>query len=61
MKYLTVLQMASIKVQTMSDKGRIPTRGTSKAAGFDLYAAESVMIPPRDRALVWTDIKVKNI
>ena len=53
--------MASIKVQTMSDKGRIPTRGTSKAAGFDLYAAESVMIPPRDRALVWTDIKVKNI
>ena len=53
--------MASIKVRTVSDKGRIPTRGTSKAAGIDLYAAESVIIPPRDRAHVLTDINVKNI
>ncbi|KAI3618413.1 hypothetical protein CBS9595_002776 [Malassezia furfur] len=37
---------------------KIPTRGSSQAAGYDLYAAEDTVIPKSGRAVVQTGISV---
>lgn len=43
----------------LSDNAIVPTRGTSKAAGYDLYAAHDLVIKPgalKQDALVKTDV-----
>ena len=37
----------------------IPSRGTSKAAGYDFYSPIDIMILPGMTTLVWTDIKAQ--
>ena len=37
---------------------KIPTRGSSQAAGYDLYAAEDAVIPKGGRAVVQTGISI---
>lgn len=37
---------------------KIPTRGSSQAAGYDLYAAEDTVVPKGGRAVVQTGISV---
>ena len=39
--------------------GQLPTKGSDKAAGLDLHATKTSTIPPGERALVPTGIKVK--
>lgn len=50
--------MEVINVQKLSSNAKIPAKGTSGAAGFDLYAAQSKVIPPRGWERVFLDIKV---
>ncbi|KAL1925707.1 uncharacterized protein VTP21DRAFT_590 [Calcarisporiella thermophila] len=45
-------------VKRLSDKARIPTRGSSLSAGYDLYSAKDIVIPARNRALIPTDLSV---
>ena len=40
----------------MVPEARLPTRGSEKAAGYDLYAAENMTIKANGRALVSTGI-----
>lgn len=47
-----------LRVKFLSEKARLPTRGSPLAAGFDLYSAKDVVIPAQGRALVPTDISV---
>nr|XP_033813954.1 uncharacterized protein LOC117366570 [Geotrypetes seraphini] len=47
-----------LHLRQLSDKARAPTRAYSKAAGYDLYAAQDQVIPVRGRALIKTDIQV---
>ena len=48
-----------LQIQLLSPKGKIPTRGTSDAAGYDLYSSETITLPPHTRALGSTDIAIQ--
>ncbi|KAL2133914.1 hypothetical protein VTI74DRAFT_1388 [Chaetomium olivicolor] len=52
------LQPPPLLIKKLSDKARLPTRGSAFAAGYDLYAAQDTTIPARGKALVETDISI---
>lgn len=51
-------QAAPLQIKKLSDKARLPTRGSAFAAGYDIYAAKDTTIPARGKALVDTDISM---
>ncbi|KAK0618282.1 deoxyuridine 5'-triphosphate nucleotidohydrolase [Bombardia bombarda] len=51
-------QAPPLLIKKLSDKARLPTRGSAFAAGYDLYAAKDTTIPSRGKALVDTDISM---
>lgn len=52
----TMEQTAPLLVKKLSEKGRVPTRGSAFAAGYDMYAARDTTVPARGKVLVDTDI-----
>ncbi|KAI8352574.1 dUTP diphosphatase [Mortierella sp. GBAus27b] len=50
--------LGPLLVKRMSEKARIPTRGSKQAAGFDLYSAKAMIIPAKSRDVVPTDLKI---
>ena len=51
--------MENIKIKKLSDLATIPSRGSSYAAGYDLYAAieeDVIEIPPHETVKIKTDI-----
>ncbi|OJT13371.1 Deoxyuridine 5'-triphosphate nucleotidohydrolase [Trametes pubescens] len=50
--------VAGLLIKRHSDKARLPTRGSALAAGYDLYSAETKVIPAHGKALVDTQISV---
>lgn len=42
----------------MSSKARTPSKGSLLSAGYDLYSSTDLEIPPHDKALVSTDLRV---
>ena len=48
----------ALRVKLLSSKGKLPIKGTSLAAGYDLSSAQQVVIPVNGRALVQTDISI---
>ena len=48
-----------MKIKLLSDKAKIPTRGSEEAAGWDLYAATDAIIPPHSTVKVSTDIAIE--
>ncbi|EHA48957.1 deoxyuridine 5'-triphosphate nucleotidohydrolase [Pyricularia oryzae 70-15] len=54
----TIDQAPPLLIKKLSDKARLPTRGSAFAAGYDLYAAKETTIPARGKALVDTDISM---
>ena len=47
-----------MKVKKLAYEARLPTRGSGGAVGYDLYSIDTVVIPPRHRALLSTGIAV---
>lgn len=45
-----------MKIKKLSDKAVIPTKGSSGAAGYDLYTTESYELKPGERKAFKTDI-----
>ncbi|KAH8179752.1 dUTPase domain-containing protein [Sarocladium implicatum] len=45
-------------VKKLSDKARLPTRGSAFAAGYDIYASKETTVPARGKVLVDTDISI---
>lgn len=45
-------------IKKLSDKARLPTRGSAFAAGYDLYAAKDTVVPARGKVLVDTDLSM---
>ena len=45
-----------LKYVRLSGTARTPFKGSAQAAGFDLYASEAIIIDPKDRAVVKTDL-----
>ncbi|KAF9534955.1 dUTPase-like protein [Crepidotus variabilis] len=54
----TLAPVAGLLVKRHSEKAKIPTRGSALAAGYDLYSAESKIIPAHGKALVDTQISI---
>lgn len=48
----------SLRVKLLSKTARLPQRGSSKAAGFDLFSAEDTVIKPHGKALIKTDLSL---
>lgn len=48
----------NIQIKKLSDKAKIPTQGSKYAAGYDLYAAEEVLVNTIGRKLVKTNISI---
>lgn len=57
-KMAAAVQTPRLLVKKLSDKARLPTRGSAFAAGYDVYAAKETTIPARGKALVDTDIAI---
>ncbi len=51
--------MLEVKVRLLRPEGRLPRRASPGAAGYDLFAAEPVLVPARGRALVPTAIAIQ--
>lgn len=45
-------------VKKLSPKGRLPVRGSSQAAGYDLCSAVDTVIPAKGKSCVPTDISI---
>ena len=50
--------MEHLLIKLLTEKAKIPTRGSAFSAGYDLYASESVVVKSKDRALVSTGIAI---
>ncbi|KAI0442086.1 deoxyuridine 5'-triphosphate nucleotidohydrolase [Xylaria telfairii] len=48
----------SLLVKKLTEKGRLPTRGSAFAAGYDMYSSQATMVPARGKVLVNTDISI---
>ncbi|PFH52621.1 hypothetical protein AMATHDRAFT_139508 [Amanita thiersii Skay4041] len=49
---------SQLLVKRHSEKARLPTRGSTLAAGYDLYSAENKVVPAHGKALVDTQISI---
>ncbi|XP_048376584.1 deoxyuridine 5'-triphosphate nucleotidohydrolase-like [Stegostoma tigrinum] len=47
-----------LRFARLSENARPPSRGSKRAAGFDLYSAYDYVISARDKAVVKTDIQI---
>ncbi|UXR54355.1 dUTP pyrophosphatase [Staphylococcus schleiferi] len=47
-----------LQIKLLSDNATLPTRNHNTDAGFDIYAAETVILEPQEKALIATDIAV---
>jgi dUTP pyrophosphatase len=47
-----------LQIFKLSDNAQVPTKGSSQAAGYDLYSAIDITIAPGDKAIVPTDLKI---
>lgn len=47
-----------LRFAKLSEHATTPTRGSAKAAGYDLYSAYDYSIAPLDKAIVKTDIQI---
>lgn len=50
--------MDQLQIKLLSKNATLPTRNHSTDAGFDIYAAETVILEAQDKALIATDIAV---
>ena len=50
--------MDKLQIKLLSENATLPTRNHSTDAGFDIYAAETVILEPQDKSLITTDIAV---
>lgn len=50
--------MEQLQIKLLSKNATLPTRNHSTDAGFDIYAAETLILEPQEKALIATDIAV---
>ncbi|XP_061669766.1 deoxyuridine 5'-triphosphate nucleotidohydrolase, mitochondrial isoform X1 [Syngnathoides biaculeatus] len=51
-------ELSVLRFAKLSEHATTPTRGSTKAAGYDLYSAYDYSIGPMDKAVVKTDIQI---
>ncbi|MCE5004507.1 dUTP diphosphatase [Staphylococcus chromogenes] len=50
--------MDKLQIKLLSENATLPTRNHSTDAGFDIYAAETIILEPQAKSLITTDIAV---
>ena len=50
--------MTKLQIKLLSDNATKPKRADDESAGYDIYAAETVILEPQEKALVATDLAV---
>lgn len=50
--------MDKLQIKLLSKNATLPTRNHSTDAGFDIYAADTIILEPQEKALISTDIAV---
>ena len=50
--------MTKLQIKLLSDNATTPKRADDESAGYDIYAAETVILEPQQKALVATDLAV---
>lgn len=53
---MIICKMEHLLVKRLTDRAKIPTKGSAFAAGYDLYAAENATIPAKGRQLIGTGL-----
>ncbi|REA96505.1 dUTP pyrophosphatase, partial [Staphylococcus pseudintermedius] len=48
----------TLQIKLLSDNATMPKREHDTDAGFDIYAAETAILEPQEKALIATDIAV---
>ena len=48
-----------VKIKMLSPDAKCPKRGSSMAAGYDVFSARDVTIQPGCREMVWTDLMME--
>lgn len=51
-------QAMALQIKKLSPNARAPTRGSKYAAGYDIYAAETKIVPGRGKAMIGTGIAI---
>jgi dUTP pyrophosphatase len=49
---------AVLKIKKLSEKARLPTKGSALAAGYDLYSAIDISVPAKGKVLIPTNLSV---
>lgn len=49
---------APLYVKKLNSDARVPTKGSSGAAGYDIYSSENTVVPARGKAIVKTGIAI---
>lgn len=49
---------APLYVKKLSEKARLPQRGSANAAGYDLCSAAEMIVPAKGKAIVPTDLSI---
>ncbi|KAF8508672.1 dUTPase-like protein [Hysterangium stoloniferum] len=55
---LVATPVSNLLIKRLSEKARIPTRGSPLSAGYDLYSAEDKVIPAGGKALIDTQLSI---
>ncbi|KAF8579041.1 dUTP diphosphatase [Ramaria rubella] len=55
---VAVAPVSNLLIKRLSQKAKLPTRGSPLSAGYDLYSAENKCIPAKGKALVDTQISI---
>lgn len=48
----------TLQIKLLSDNATLPKRADDESAGYDIYAAETVILEPQEKALIATDLAV---
>ena len=54
----TATSKPALNVKIFGENGKIPTKGSDQAAGYDIYSSETISIPPKERKAVTTDMAI---
>ncbi|KAJ7774232.1 dUTPase-like protein [Mycena maculata] len=54
----TLAPVSNLLIKRLSEKAKLPTRGSPLSAGYDLYSAEKKVVPAHGKTLVDTQISI---
>ena len=54
----TATSKPALKVKILGENGKILTRGSDQAAGYDIYSSKTISISPKERRSVTTHIAI---